>query len=86
MDKGDNELAIITLQQASPSTVQRIVEEVIVGRDPAKKDRVHISAQDGSNLFVVRAARLGQKMLRPRRWNSVVVFVPAARRFLGYRN
>src|SRR5207247_1706956 len=57
LDKGDQELAIITLQQASPSTVQRIVEEVVVGRDPAKKDRVHISAQDGSNLFVVRAPK-----------------------------
>ena len=49
------ETAILTLQQASPSTVQRIVEEVLVGRDPAKKDRVRVSAQDGSSLFVVRA-------------------------------
>jgi type II secretion system protein D len=57
LDTGDHELAIITLQQASPSTVQRIVEEVIVGRDPAKKERLHISAQDGSNLFVVRAPK-----------------------------
>ncbi len=57
LDTGDTELAIITLQQASPSTVQRIVEEIIVGRDPGKKERLHISAQDGSNLFVVRAAK-----------------------------
>ncbi|MCA9287274.1 MAG: hypothetical protein KDA05_01740, partial [Phycisphaerales bacterium] len=51
----DLELAIITLQQALPSTVQRIVEQVIIGRDPARRDRVQISAQDNSALFVVRA-------------------------------
>lgn len=51
----DLELAIITLQQASPTTVQRIVEQVIIGRDPARRDRVQISAQDDSALFVVRA-------------------------------
>ncbi|MBS0196736.1 MAG: hypothetical protein JSR77_08260 [Planctomycetes bacterium] len=50
------ELAIITLQQATPSVVQRIVEEVVVGKDPAKKSRVFLSSQDGSNIFVVRAA------------------------------
>jgi hypothetical protein len=73
LDTGDRELAIITLQQASPSTVQRIVEEVVVGRDPAKKDRVHISAQDGSNLFVVRASKediavkqVSRRSIRPR--------------------
>jgi type II secretion system protein D len=55
LDQADRELAIITLQQASPSTVQRIVDEVVVGRDPAKKDRIRISAQDGSSLFVVHA-------------------------------
>jgi len=57
LDAGDSELAIITLQQASASTVQRIVEEVVIGRDPAKKDRVRISAEDGSSLFVVRAPK-----------------------------
>jgi type II secretion system protein D len=51
------EMAMITLQQASPSTVQRIVEEVIVGKDPAKRERVRISAEDGSSLFVVRAPK-----------------------------
>jgi type II secretion system protein D len=57
LDQGDRELAIITLQQAAPSTVQRIVEAVVIGRDPAKRDRVRISAQDGSSLFVVHAPK-----------------------------
>ncbi|MCX5691625.1 MAG: hypothetical protein NTV94_17845, partial [Planctomycetota bacterium] len=51
------EMAIITLQQASPSTVQRIIEEVVIGKDPGKRERVRISAQDDSNLFVVRAPK-----------------------------
>lgn len=51
----DLQLAIITLQQASPTTVQRIVEQVIIGRDPARRERVQISAQNDSALFVVRA-------------------------------
>ncbi|HYE60488.1 MAG TPA: secretin N-terminal domain-containing protein [Phycisphaerales bacterium] len=56
-DQEGLELAIITLQQASASTVQRIVDEVVVGRDPAKRDRIRISAQDGSSLLVVRAPK-----------------------------
>lgn len=57
LEQKDLELAIIPLRLAAPSTVQRIVEEVLIGRDPAKKDRVRVSAQDGSSLFVVRAPR-----------------------------
>lgn len=57
LDQGDQQMAIITLRQAAPSTVQRIVDEVLVGRDPAMKDRIRISAQDGSSLIVVRAAK-----------------------------
>jgi type II secretion system protein D len=60
----DAELAIITLQQASPSMVQRIVEEVVVGNDPARKERLRISANDGSNLFVVRASKADVEQVR----------------------
>lgn len=48
-------LAIIPLQQASPDTVRRIVEEVLIGRDQAKASKIRISADDSSSLFVVRA-------------------------------
>ncbi len=64
LEAGDSELAIITLQQALPSTVQRIVEEVVVGRDPARKSRVRISAQDGSSLFVVQAPKADLAQVR----------------------
>lgn len=51
------ETAVFTLQQATPSTIQRAIDEVIIGRDAAKKDRLRISAQDGSSLLVVRAPK-----------------------------
>ncbi|NUQ68735.1 MAG: hypothetical protein HUU18_10710 [Phycisphaerales bacterium] len=51
------EMAIIPLQQAAPSAVQRIVEEVLIGRDPGKREKIRVSAQDGSSLFVVRAPK-----------------------------
>jgi type II secretion system protein D len=51
------ELAIIPLQTASPATVRRMVEEIVIGRDPAKKDKVRMSAEEGSSLFAVRASK-----------------------------
>ncbi|MDX2132575.1 MAG: secretin N-terminal domain-containing protein [Planctomycetota bacterium] len=53
----DQELAIITLRQAAPSTVRRIVDEVIGGRDPGRKERVQIAGDDGSSVLVVRASK-----------------------------
>lgn len=52
----DMELALITLQQASPATVRRIVQEVVIGNDPGRRERVRVSAEEGSNLVAVRAA------------------------------
>jgi type II secretory pathway component GspD/PulD (secretin) len=49
------ELEIITLQNALPSVVESIVTEIALGRDPGKRDQLQISADDESNLFVVRA-------------------------------
>lgn len=54
-ERKDLVLAIIPLQQASPSTVRAIVDSVIIGKDPGKRERVQLSADDASNLFVVRA-------------------------------
>jgi type II secretion system protein D len=51
------ETAVFTLQQATPSTIQRAIDEVMIGRDAAKKDRLRISAQDGSSLLIVRAPK-----------------------------
>ncbi|MGQ0627662.1 MAG: secretin N-terminal domain-containing protein, partial [Phycisphaerales bacterium] len=51
------EVAMIPLAVARPSSVQRIVEAVLSGRDPARKDRLTISAADDSSLFVVRGTK-----------------------------
>lgn len=48
-------LSIIALQNAAPMSVKRIVDEILVGRDPGKAERIRVSAEDGSNLLVVRA-------------------------------
>ncbi len=64
MDRPDREMAIITLRQAAPSTVRRIVDEVLIARDPARKDRIQISAEDGSSVLVVRAAKEDLEQVR----------------------
>lgn len=55
MARTDQETVIIPLSHARPTAVARIVEQVIVGRDPARRDAVQVSAQDDVNLFVVKA-------------------------------
>lgn len=55
MEDKDLKLEIITLQNATPSSVQRVIEQIVVGRNPALKERVQVSAQDGSNVLVIRA-------------------------------
>lgn len=55
LELGDLETAIIPLEHATPSSVRRIVEQVIVGRDPARQGTVQISAEDATNMFVVKA-------------------------------
>ncbi|MCC6285342.1 MAG: hypothetical protein IT439_08585 [Phycisphaerales bacterium] len=55
LDRPDLLTQIFTLQQASPSTIERVIDEVIVGRDPGKRDLVQVSADDNSNVLVVKA-------------------------------
>lgn len=52
-----SELAVIPLTNASPQAVRGIVEQVVIGRDAAKRERIRISAERGSSLFVVRAPK-----------------------------
>lgn len=56
-EQGDDglELAIIRLEQADPQTTQRILEQVVIGRDEGKRERVQISAERDSAVLVVRA-------------------------------
>ena len=51
----DLKLEIISLQNATASSVAKVVENIVVGRNPGLKERVQISAQEGSNVLVVRA-------------------------------
>jgi type II secretion system protein D len=55
LDRPDLLTQIFTLQQASPSTIERVIDEVIVGRDPGKRDLVQVSADDDSSVLVVKA-------------------------------
>jgi type II secretion system protein D len=50
----DTKVAIIPLAVARPSAVARIVDAVLTGRDPGRKDRLSISAADDASVFVVR--------------------------------
>jgi len=51
------EVAILPLKDTRPSTAQRLIEAAIVGNDPAKRDKLRITAADESNLLVVRAPK-----------------------------
>ncbi len=51
------EVAILPLRDTRPSTAQRLIEAAIVGNDPAKRDKLRITAADESNLLVVRAPK-----------------------------
>lgn len=48
-------LAMIPLKQASPQSVQRIVDEVVIGKDQGRRDKIRVSSQEGSSLLIVRA-------------------------------
>ncbi len=64
MEDDGLELAIIPLQLARPSAVRQIVEQVIVGRDPGMREKILISAQDNSGVFVVRAPEAEMAQIR----------------------
>ncbi|MCL4222519.1 MAG: hypothetical protein KJZ65_14255 [Phycisphaerales bacterium] len=64
LDDASVELAIIPLRNASPTAVRRIVEQVVVGRDPAQRERIQISAEDTSRLFVVKAPKEDMEQIR----------------------
>ncbi len=49
------ELAIIKLDQADPQATQRILEQVIIGKDEGKRERVQISSEQNSGVLIVRA-------------------------------
>ncbi|MBK7406065.1 MAG: hypothetical protein IPJ41_16035 [Phycisphaerales bacterium] len=50
------ELAIIKLDQADPQSAQRILDQIVIGKDEGKRERVQISAEASSGVLVVRAS------------------------------
>lgn len=49
-------LAIIPMRSAEPSAVRRVVEEVLIGRDEARRDKVQIFGEDQAGVLIVRAS------------------------------
>jgi type II secretion system protein D len=49
------QLEVIAIKNARPSAVQRVVQQVVIGRDPTRRDRVLVSGQDDTGTLVVRA-------------------------------
>lgn len=48
-------VTILPLQAARPSSVQRLIEAALGARDPARKERISLTALDEANLLVFRA-------------------------------
>ncbi|MEM7621896.1 MAG: secretin N-terminal domain-containing protein, partial [Planctomycetota bacterium] len=51
----DLTLEVITLEHTRPSVAERVIDDVVVGRDPARADRVRLTAQDDAGVLIVRA-------------------------------
>ncbi|MAY75359.1 MAG: hypothetical protein CMJ31_11685, partial [Phycisphaerae bacterium] len=48
-------LTVVEIEHARPSAVERAVREVLVGRDPARANRIQVSADDETGQLIVRA-------------------------------
>lgn len=48
-------ITFLPIDSVAPRTVERIVNDVLIGRDPAKRDRVSVTADDVLNMLIVRA-------------------------------
>lgn len=49
------ELAILPLQNAAPRTVAEVINQVLIGNDPGRRDKLNVSADDDAGMLVVRA-------------------------------
>ncbi|MFU8829692.1 MAG: secretin N-terminal domain-containing protein, partial [Phycisphaerales bacterium] len=56
--------AFLPLDSVAPRTVERIVRDVLIGRDPAKRDRISITADDALNMLIVRAPEEDVEQIR----------------------
>jgi type II secretion system protein D len=49
------ELAILPLQNAAPRTVAQVINQVLIGNDPGRRDKLNVSSDDDAGMLVVRA-------------------------------
>ncbi|MEM7622478.1 MAG: secretin N-terminal domain-containing protein [Planctomycetota bacterium] len=54
-DDSGIETATLSLEHVRASGAQRVVEQILIGRDASKRDRIQLSAQDDSGTLIVRA-------------------------------
>ena len=52
---GDAVVEIIALSKARPSDVLAVIREVLIGQDPARRERIRLSARDDAGLLVLSA-------------------------------
>lgn len=64
LDDKDLELALIPIRQSTVSSVRRIIEDVILGRDPGRRERLRLGGDDASNVLIVRAAKEDLEQVR----------------------
>ncbi|MEM1185613.1 MAG: secretin N-terminal domain-containing protein [Planctomycetota bacterium] len=55
LEADDLTLEVITLEHTRPSVIERVVRDVVVGRDPGRAERVSLTAQDDAGVLIVRA-------------------------------
>ncbi len=48
-------VTFLPIESVAPRTVERIVSDIVIGRDPARRDRISITADDALNMLIVRA-------------------------------
>ncbi|MFI4854193.1 MAG: secretin N-terminal domain-containing protein [Phycisphaerales bacterium JB065] len=48
-------VTFLPVESVAPRTIERIVSDIVIGRDPARRDRISITADDALNMLIVRA-------------------------------
>jgi type II secretion system protein D len=48
-------LRVFTLQNTTPAAMRSVIDQIVIARNPALRERVQVSTPEGSSLLVVRA-------------------------------
>ena len=57
-------LEVIAIREASAQSVARVIEEVVIGRDQARRSKIALSTPEGGNLLIVRAPEAEMEEIR----------------------